>query len=208
MTNEITPRWLRKVLLWQILTAHPVIINILASRLVDWIQTEDIYCSPSFRPVLATTIIEIAVWRKLVQQSVIYHDTQAVNLVSRACDPREGTGGSGIIRFKEESDWPLLWNAQFGLSQDSWLPATDYPRASRSFPRIAGSGNEIGKQYKQITLLPFTLTWISVMPITCKFSPPTPRALNLHSRMCPWTIFLFNQWLVYRIYETSLQVST
>jgi hypothetical protein len=34
-------------------------------------------------------------------------------------------------------------DAQFNLSQDSWLPATDYPRASRSFPRIAGSGNEI-----------------------------------------------------------------
>jgi hypothetical protein len=33
---------------------------------------------------------------------------------------------------------------RFNLSQDSWLPATDYPRASRSFPRIAGSGNEIG----------------------------------------------------------------
>jgi hypothetical protein len=66
------------------------------------------------------------------------------NLVPRACDPREGTGGSGIICFREESDWPLIWKAQFNLSQDSWLPATDYPRASRSFPRIAGSGNEIG----------------------------------------------------------------
>ena len=68
------------------------------------------------------------------------------NLVPRACDPREGTRGSGIIRFREESDWPLKWNAQFNFSQDSWLPATDYPRASRSFPRIAGSGNEIGMQ--------------------------------------------------------------
>jgi hypothetical protein len=58
----------------------------------------------------------------------------------RAYDPREGTRGPGIIRFREESDWPLIWNAQFGLSQDSWLPATDYPRASRSFPRIAGMG--------------------------------------------------------------------
>ena len=65
------------------------------------------------------------------------------NLVPRACNPREGTWGSGIIRFREESDWPLIWNAQFNLSQDSWLLATDYPRASRSFPRIAGSGNEI-----------------------------------------------------------------
>ena len=67
------------------------------------------------------------------------------NLVPRACDPREGTQGSGIIRFREESDWPLKWNVQFNLSQDSWLPATDYPRASRSFPRIAGSGSEIGR---------------------------------------------------------------
>jgi hypothetical protein len=50
---------------------------------------------------------------------------------------------NGIIHFREESDWPLIWNAQLSLSQDSWLPATDYPRASRSFPRIAGSGNEI-----------------------------------------------------------------
>jgi hypothetical protein len=65
------------------------------------------------------------------------------NLVPRACDPREGTCSSGIIRFREESDWPLKWNAQFNLSQDSWLPETDYPRASRSFSRIAGSGNEI-----------------------------------------------------------------
>ena len=37
--------------------------------------------------------------------------------------------------------------AQFGLSQDTWLPAKDNPRASRSFARIAGSGNEISKLY-------------------------------------------------------------
>ena len=29
------------------------------------------------------------------------------NLVPRACDPREGNEGSGIIRFREDSDWPL-----------------------------------------------------------------------------------------------------
>ena len=52
-----------------------------------------------------------------------------------------------MIRFREESDWPLIWNAHFNPSQDSWLPATDYPRASRSFPRIAGSGNEIGSDF-------------------------------------------------------------
>jgi hypothetical protein len=31
------------------------------------------------------------------------------NLVPRACDPWEGNAGSGIIRFREESDWPLKW---------------------------------------------------------------------------------------------------
>jgi hypothetical protein len=70
-------------------------------------------------------------------------DQVIINLIPRACNPREGTWGSGIIRFREESDWLLKWIAQFNLSQDSWLPATDYPRASRSFPRIAGLGNEI-----------------------------------------------------------------
>ena len=33
----------------------------------------------------------------------------AINLVPRACDPREGNEGSGIIRFREDSDWPLKW---------------------------------------------------------------------------------------------------
>ena len=33
----------------------------------------------------------------------------SINLVPRACDPREGTRGSGIILFREESDWPLKW---------------------------------------------------------------------------------------------------
>jgi hypothetical protein len=66
------------------------------------------------------------------------------NLVPRACDPREGTRGSGIIRCRKpgilariELRIPFQWPIRF-------LPETDYPRASRSFPRIAGSGNEIG----------------------------------------------------------------
>jgi hypothetical protein len=37
----------------------------------------------------------------------------------------------------------IVSNLWFNLSQYSWLPASDNPRASRSFPRIAGSGNEI-----------------------------------------------------------------
>jgi hypothetical protein len=35
-------------------------------------------------------------------------------------------------------------------SQDSWLPATDYPRASRSFPRIAGLRNYICWNYQPV----------------------------------------------------------
>jgi hypothetical protein len=67
------------------------------------------------------------------------------NLVPRACDPREGTWGSGIIRCRKpgilakiELRIPYQWPIRF-------FPETDYPRASRSFPRIAGSGNEIAE---------------------------------------------------------------
>jgi hypothetical protein len=79
------------------------------------------------------------------------------NLVPHACDPLEGTWGSGIIRFREESDWSLIWNVQFNFSQDSRLLATDYPRASRSFPRISGSGNKIDRLMiiPQETQVPF-----------------------------------------------------
>ena len=40
-----------------------------------------------------------------------FYITCHLNLVPRACDPREGTRGSGIIRFREESGWPLKGNA-------------------------------------------------------------------------------------------------
>jgi hypothetical protein len=66
------------------------------------------------------------------------------NLVPRACDPREGIEGSGIIRYRKprilakiELRITFQWPIRF-------LPETDYPRAFVSFPRIAGSGNEIG----------------------------------------------------------------
>jgi hypothetical protein len=61
-------------------------------------------------------------------------NTFKANLVPRACDSREGTRGSGIIRFREESDWPLTWNAQFNLSHDSWLPATKLSQSLTFFP--------------------------------------------------------------------------
>jgi hypothetical protein len=66
------------------------------------------------------------------------------NLVPRACDPREGTRGSGIIRCRKPG---ILAKIELRIPFQrpiSFLPETDYPRASRSFPpRIAGSGNEI-----------------------------------------------------------------
>jgi hypothetical protein len=42
------------------------------------------------------------------------NSTIYINLVPRACDPREGTRGSGIIRFREESDWPLKRSSILG----------------------------------------------------------------------------------------------
>jgi hypothetical protein len=65
------------------------------------------------------------------------------NLVPRACDPREGTRGSGIIRCRKPG---ILAKIELCIPYQRpirFLPETDYPRASRSFPRIAGSGNEI-----------------------------------------------------------------
>jgi hypothetical protein len=69
------------------------------------------------------------------------------NLVPRACDPREGTRGSGIIRCQKPG---ILAKIELRIPFQRtirFLPETDYPRASRSFPRIAGSGNEIAKHY-------------------------------------------------------------
>jgi hypothetical protein len=67
------------------------------------------------------------------------------NLVPQACDPREGTRGSGIIRFREESDWPLKLNALFNLSQD--IPG--FRQRIIPEPRVPSRGsqargNEIG----------------------------------------------------------------
>jgi hypothetical protein len=69
------------------------------------------------------------------------------NLVPRACDPREGTWGSGIIRCRKPG---ILAKTELRIPYQRpirFLPEMDYPRASRSFPRIAGSGNEIGTFY-------------------------------------------------------------
>ena len=73
------------------------------------------------------------------------HDRRVMsNLVPRACDPREGTRGSGIIRCRKPGILAKIELRIPYLRPIRFLPETDYPRASRSLPRIAGSGNEIG----------------------------------------------------------------
>jgi hypothetical protein len=70
------------------------------------------------------------------------------NLVPRACDPREGTRGSGIIRCRKPG---ILAKIELRIPLQRpirFLPETDYPRASRSFPRIASSGNEIASCFE------------------------------------------------------------
>jgi hypothetical protein len=65
------------------------------------------------------------------------------NPLSRACDPREGTWGSGIICCRKPG---ILAKIELRIPFQQairFLPETDYPRASRSFPRISGLGNEI-----------------------------------------------------------------
>jgi hypothetical protein len=55
------------------------------------------------------------------------------NLVPRACDPREGTRGSGIIRCRKPG---ILSKIELHIPFQRpirFLPETDYPRASRSF---------------------------------------------------------------------------
>ena len=69
------------------------------------------------------------------------------NLVPRACDPREGTWGSGIIRCRKPG---ILAKTELRIPYQRpirFLPEMDYPRASRWLwvrdCTIAGSGNEI-----------------------------------------------------------------
>ena len=70
---------------------------------------------------------------------------QTINLVPRACDPREGTRGSGIIRCRKPG---ILAKIELRIPFQRpirFLPETDYPGALRFVPMIAGSGNEISK---------------------------------------------------------------
>jgi hypothetical protein len=88
----------------------------------------------------------IIAWKSLVSKLKL--NTPWTNLVPRACDPREGTWGSGIIRRRKPG---ILGMDKIELHIPyqrpiRFLPEMDYPRASRSFPRIAGSGNEIVRE--------------------------------------------------------------
>ena len=82
--------------------------------------------------------------------------------VPHACDPREGTRGSGIIRCRKPG---ILAKTELRIPYQRpirFLPETDYPRASRSFPRIAGSGNEIESSQDQMSLLGYICIFILV----------------------------------------------
>jgi hypothetical protein len=87
-------------------------------------------------------------WQSRSKQKKSLDHTKSMawnNLVPWACDPREGTWGSGIIRCRKPG---ILAKIELRIPFQRpirFLPETDYPRASRSFPRIAGSGNEIGR---------------------------------------------------------------
>jgi hypothetical protein len=88
------------------------------------------------------------------------------NLVPRACDPREGTWGSGIIRCRKPG---ILAKTELRIPYQRpirFLLETDYPRASRSFPRIAGSGNEIGHVGDVVFEPAFPLRRRAIMPVT------------------------------------------
>ena len=91
------------------------------------------------------------------------------NLVPRASDPRDGTRGSGIIRCRKPGIMAKIELRIPFQRPIRFLPETDYPRASRSFPiRIAVSGNEIG--YIVISLF--------------STSPSPPPALSCKQLMC------------------------
>jgi hypothetical protein len=85
---------------------------------------------------------------KTVFLNFVISNVESINIVPHtrhqgACDPREGTWGYGIIRCWKPG---ILVKIELRISHQRsirFLPETDYPRASRSFPRIAGSGNEI-----------------------------------------------------------------
>ena len=73
-----------------------------------------------------------------------YSNVRAISFPEPAILGKEvGTRGSGIIRCRKPG---ILAKIELRIPFQRpirFLPETDYPRASRSFPRIAGSGNEI-----------------------------------------------------------------
>ena len=69
-----------------------------------------------------------------------------VNLVPRACDPREGTRGSGIIGFREESDWPLKWMRSSILATIPGFRQRIIPESVPE-PRVPSRGSSLGRGY-------------------------------------------------------------
>jgi hypothetical protein len=100
--------------------------------------------------------------------------TTRSNLVPRACDHWEGTRGSGIIRCRKPG---ILAKIELRIPFQRpirFFPETDYPRASRSFPRIAGSGNEIGRAALKGS--PFFHPRVSFSRVSLRRERPWPSA--------------------------------
>jgi hypothetical protein len=88
-------------------------------------------------PCLQTTLVFL-----LVSTNIFFSVLHPISF-PRASDSREGTQGSGIIRCRKPG---ILAKIELRIPFQRpirLLPETDYPRASRSLPRITGSGNKI-----------------------------------------------------------------
>ena len=108
------------------------------------------------------------------------------NLVPRACDPREGTRGSGIIRCRKPGILAKIELRTPFQRLIRFLPETDYPRASRSFPKIAGSGNEIeschtfNQNFVLLFVFHFVLLLKQNLVLLFVFSSCSSRAISFH----------------------------
>jgi hypothetical protein len=106
-------------------------------------QWMDFECSGYMYPHLNIHNSLVHIHQKKIAPKNRSKNYKSYNLVPRACDPREGTRGSEIIRCRKPG---ILAKIELRIPYQRpirFLPETDYPRASRSFPRITGSGNEI-----------------------------------------------------------------
>jgi hypothetical protein len=72
-----------------------------------------------------------------INDGTVFTNNTGHNLVPRGCDPREGTRGSGIIRFREESDWLLKWMRSSILARIPGFRQRIIPE-----PRVSSRGSQ------------------------------------------------------------------